>query len=148
MKVKDVLQKKKRELVTVEGSTDILTAMELLIKNEISCLPVLGFSGQLVGIVSDKDIFHAVFNNQDNFRSLKVSNLMTTDLLVGLVDDEIDYIGGVMTENGVHHIPIVEKDKIIGLVSQGDVVKAEIKRIKIENRYLKLYMEGNYPSPS
>ncbi len=146
MKVKDLLKNKKREIVTVEGSTDILTAMELLIKNKISCLPVLGYSGQLVGIISDKDIFHAIFKNQDNFRSLKVSNLMTTDLLVGLGEDEIDYIGGVMTENKVRHIPIVEKDRLVGLISQGDVVKAEIKRVQIENRYLKLYMEGNYPS--
>jgi len=145
MKVKDLLKDKKREIVTVEGSTDILTAMELLIKNKISCLPVLGYSGQLVGIISDKDIFHAIFENQDNFPSLKVSNLMTTDLLVGLAEDEIDYIGGVMTENKVRHIPIVEKDQLVGLISLGDIVKAEIKQMQIENRYLKLYMEGNYP---
>ena len=145
MKVKDVLKNKKREIVTVEASTDLLTAMELLINNEVGCLPVLGYSGQLIGIISDKDIFHAVFENQDNFGSLKVSNLMTTDLLVGLAEDEIDYIGGVMTENKVRHIPIVEKDKLVGLISLGDVVKAEIKRMQIENRYLKLYLEGNYP---
>jgi len=145
MKVKDLLKDKKREIVTVEASTDLLTAMELLIKNEISCLPVLGYSGQLIGIISDKDIFHAIFENQDNFSSLKVSNLMTTDLLVGLAEDEIDYIGGVMTENKVRHIPIVGKDRLIGLISLGDVVKTEIKRMQIENRYLKLYMEGNYP---
>jgi len=145
MKVKDLLKDKKREIVTVEGSTDILTAMELLIKNKISCLPVLGYSGQLVGIISDKDIFHAIYENQDNFPSIKVSNLMTTDLLVGLAEDEIDYIGGVMTENKVRHIPIVEKDQLVGLISLGDVVKAEIKQMQIENRYLKLYMEGNYP---
>jgi CBS domain-containing protein len=145
MKVKDLLKDKKREIVTVEGSTDILTAMELLIKNKISCLPVLGYSGQLVGIISDKDIFHAIYENQDNFPSIKVSNLMTTDLLVGLAEDEIDYIGGVMTENKVRHIPIVEKDRLVGLISLGDIVKAEIKQMQIENRYLKLYMEGNYP---
>jgi len=145
MKVKDLLKDKKREIVTVEGSTDILTAMELLIKNKISCLPVLGYSGQLVGIISDKDIFHAIYENQDNFPSIKVSNLMTTDLLVGLAEDEIDYIGGVMTENKVRHIPIVEKDQLVGLISLGDIVKAEIKQMQIENRYLKLYMEGNYP---
>jgi len=145
MKVKDILKNKKRDIITVEASTNVLTAMELLIKNKISCLPVLGYSNQLVGIISDKDIFHAFYENQENFSSFTVGNLMTTDLLIGLIEDDIDYIGGVMTENKVRHIPIVEKDKLIGLVSQGDVVKAEIKRMQIENRYLKLYMEGNYP---
>ncbi len=145
MKVKDVLQSMKREIITIEPSANILTAMEALIKNKIGCLPVLGDSGQLVGIVSDKDIFHAIYENQDNFHSLKVSDLMTTDLLIGLAEDMIDYIGGVMTKNRVRHIPIVEKDKLVGLISLGDIVKAEIKRMEIENRYLKLYMEGNYP---
>ncbi len=145
MKVKDVLKNKKRELVTVDASTNILEAMDLLIKNGISCLPILGYSGQLVGIISDKDIFKAVFENQQGFQSFTVGNLMTTDLIVGLPDDEIDYIGGVMTENQIRHVPIVEQDKLLGLLSLGDVVKAEIKRMKIENRYLKMYMEGNQP---
>ncbi len=145
MKVKEVLKTKKRELVTVDGATDIITAMELMIKNKISCLPVLGDSGQLVGIISDKDIFKAIYENLDSFKNLKVSDLMTTDVLVGIPDDEIDYIGGVMTENKIRHVPIIEKDKLVGLISQGDVVKVEIKRMQIENRYLKMYMEGNYP---
>jgi CBS domain-containing protein len=145
MKVKDILKNKQREIITAETSTDILTAMQLLISNKISCLPVLGYSGQLVGIISDKDIFKAVYENQDNFRSFTVGNLMTTDVLVGVPEDEIDYIGGVMTENKIRHVPILEEGKLVGLISIGDVVKVEIKRMQIENRYLKLYMEGNYP---
>ncbi|MFQ6007314.1 MAG: CBS domain-containing protein [Candidatus Zixiibacteriota bacterium] len=84
MKVKDVLKNKQREIITAETSTDILTAMQLLINNEVGCLPVLGYSGQLVGIISDKDIFKAIYENQDNFRSLTVGNLMTTDVVVGV----------------------------------------------------------------
>lgn len=145
MKVKEMLKNKQREIITVEPSTGILTGMELLIKNKISCLPVLEASGKLVGIVSDKDIFKAIYENQDSFRSFTVDDLMTTDLIVGVADDDIDYIGGVMTNNRIRHIPIVERDKLVGLVSVGDVVKAEIKDMEIENRYLKLYMEGNYP---
>ncbi len=145
MKVKDILKTKQREIITIKASTDILTAMELLIKNKISCLPVLGDSGRLIGIISDKDIFHIIYENQDNFRSIRASDLMATDLIVGVADDDIDYIGGVMTNNKIRHVPIVEKDKLIGLISVGDVVKAEIKHMQIENRYLKLYMEGNYP---
>lgn len=145
MKVKDVLKNKQREIITAETSTDILTAMQLLINNEVGCLPVLGYSGQLVGIISDKDIFKAIYENQDNFRSLTVGNLMTTDVLVGVPEDEIDYIGGVMTKNKIRHVPILEQGKLVGLISLGDIVMAQIKRMEIENRYLKLYMEGNYP---
>ena len=145
MKVKDLLKDKQREIVTAQASINILTAMEMLIKNKISCMPVLDESGQMVGIVSDKDIFGAIYKNQDSFRSFTVGDMMTTNILVGVAEDEIDYIGGVMTNNKIRHVPIMEKDKLVGLISVGDIVKAQIKRIEIENRYLKLYMEGNYP---
>jgi CBS domain-containing protein len=145
MKVQDVLKTKQQKLITAEPSTNIITAMELLLKNRISCLPVVDNSGHLVGIISDKDIFRAIYEHQHDFQGFTVGDLMTTDVLVGVPDDEIDYIGGVMTENNVRHIPILDKDKLVGLISVGDVVKVQIKRMEIENRYLKLYMEGNYP---
>ncbi|MFQ6007315.1 MAG: CBS domain-containing protein [Candidatus Zixiibacteriota bacterium] len=50
-----------------------------------------------------------------------------------------------MTKNKIRHVPILEQGKLVGLISLGDIVMAQIKRMEIENRYLKLYMEGNYP---
>jgi CBS domain-containing protein len=50
-----------------------------------------------------------------------------------------------MTNNRIRHIPILEKDKLVGLVSIGDVVKAQMDDIKFENRYLKQYIDGSYP---
>jgi len=70
---------------------------------------------------------------------------MSRDLIVGLPDDDISYISGVMTQNRSRHIPVVEKDKLIGLVSLGDIVKTQMDKIKIENRYLKDYVHSKYP---
>ncbi|HWR82942.1 MAG TPA: CBS domain-containing protein [Candidatus Deferrimicrobium sp.] len=145
MKVKDILREKDGKLVTAQPAMNVLKAMELIIGNRISCLPVLDASGQLVGIISDKDIFRAVYEHQETFRRFTVGDLMTTNLIVGVADDDVDYIGGVMTKNRFRHVPIVDKAKLIGLISVGDIVKAQIKQMEIENRYLKLYMEGNYP---
>ncbi len=145
MKVKDLLKNKRREIITADTSMSIVKAMELLIENQIGCLPVLGYNNQLVGIISDTDIFKTIYNNQDNFKSFTVGNLMTTDVLVGVPDDEIDYIGTMMAENGVRHIPILEDDKLVGIVTISDIAKAQIKRMEIENRYLKMYMEGHSP---
>jgi len=146
MLVKRLLKKKDREVITTAADTDVTEAMRLLIDNRISCLPVLKENGILEGIVSDKDIFKLIFEHRTDYRKFKVRDVMSTELLVGLVDDDVNYVAGLMTENRVRHIPIVQRDKLVGLVSQSDVVKAQMKRMAVENRYLKLYINGDYPS--
>jgi len=146
MQVKELLKSKQRDTITATSSTELLEAMRLLIDHKISCLPVLGATGELIGIVSDKDIFKAVFENRPDFKKFSVGDLMTTDLIVGLGDDDVNYIAGLMTENRIRHVPIVEKDKLIGLISQADVVKTQMEHIEVENRYLKLYIDGKYPT--
>ena len=145
MLVKDLLKKKEREIITIEPSVSILQAMGKLIDNKIGCLLVMDPADKLIGIVSDKDIFHTVFKDRENFHEYTVSDIMTTDLIIGLLDDDINYIAGIMTQNRVRHVPILEKDKLVGLVSIGDVIKAQMKYMQIENRYLKLYIDGGYP---
>jgi CBS domain-containing protein len=66
---------------------------------------------------------------------------MSTELIIGLPDDDIAYIAGVMDKNWIRHIPVLDGDNLIGLVSQRDVVKTQTKNINIENRYLNLYMD-------
>lgn len=145
MLVRDLLKTKNRDVITTTAATDINEAMAALIDNSISCLPVLNRDGKLEGIVSDKDIFRLIFEHRTDFKNYTVNDVMTKDLIVGLVGDDLNYIAGLMTENRIRHIPIVEKDKLIGLVSQSDIVKTQMKHMAVENRYLKLYFNGDYP---
>ena len=145
MKVRDILKGKARDTITVRPETKISEAMRLLIVNKISCLPVVNESTNLLGIISDKDIFNKIYDDPDNFRASTVIDLMSKDLIVGVPDDEVSYIAGVMTNNRIRHVPIVENKQLAGLVSVGDVVKTQMENIQIENRYLKQYIDGSYP---
>lgn len=145
MRVQDVLKDKDKTTITVTADTPIVEAMERLITNKISCLPVVDEKDQLVGIVSDKDIFKTVHEHLEDFSKYTIGDVMTSDVIVGLEDDEISYIAGLMTKNRIRHVPIVEQQCLKGLVSIGDVVKTQMSDIEIENRYLKLYISGNYP---
>ena len=145
MKVRDILKGKAQETITARPETKISEAMRLLIVNKISCLPVINESANLLGIISDKDIFNKIFDDPDNFRASTVTDLMSTDLIVGVPDDEVCYIAGIMTNNRIRHVPIVENKQLAGLVSVGDVVKTQMENIEIENRYLKQYIDGSYP---
>ena len=145
MKVREFLAANEKKVITVKADLEIQHAMSRLIQHAISCLPVVGPSGELTGIISDKDIFRAAHKNPGEFISAKVGDLMTADLIVGVADDDLDYIAGVITQNRIRHVPIVENRKLIGLISVGDVVKSQLKSIEFENRYLKMFIKDSYP---
>ena len=144
MTVKELLQEKQTEIHTIDKHTSIVQAMECLISKKISCLPILE-NDSLIGIISDKDIFKTIFENRSHFDELAVHNFMTEDVIVGVLDDDIEYIANMMTNNRIRHVPIVDGKKLIGLISIGDIVKAKEQDIKIENRYLKQFIDGTYP---
>jgi CBS domain-containing protein len=145
MLASDILKIKGKEVITILEDVNIIDAMKILLEKKISCLPVVDGENCLIGIISDKDVFKAVYNNQDNYKDLNASQLMTTDLIVGVETDDVDYISGLMTKNRIRHIPIVEEMLLVGLISIGDVVKTKQKDIEIENRYLRQYIDGSYP---
>lgn len=137
--------KQKRDVVTATPSTKIHLAMDLLIRNRVSCLPVLNDASELVGIISDKDIFRKAYADCSNFSDMTVGELMTAQVIVGLESDDVGYIAGVMTNNRIRHVPIVDGNCLVGLVSIGDVVKTQMTNIEVENRYLWQYINGSYP---
>ena len=142
MLVKKILEQKPRTIITVEATTAIEEAMDLLIKNGIGCLPVLDQDSKLVGIITDKDIFKKIYETKGDYHNLKVSGVMTTELIVGLPDDEISYIASLMDKNWIRHVPILEGEQIVGMVSQRDIIKTQAQDHEIENRYLQMYLSG------
>jgi CBS domain-containing protein len=146
MLVNEVLRTKPKSIITAETSTLVSRAMELLLQHRISCLPVLNADRELVGIISDKDIFKLLHERPQAASSQTVSSIMTSDLLVGLPTDEISYIAAIMTNNRIRHIPIMEGKTLVGLLSVGDIVKTLMAHIETENRYLRQYIDGTYPA--
>lgn len=144
MLVKELLVQK--TVITAEKSTSIRQAMQSMLERRISCLPVIGERKELVGIISDKDIFRLLFENGDTIGESLVGDHMSTNLIVGLSSDEVEYIATIMTNNRIRHVPIVEGKTLVGLVSVGDIVKSQIDDFAAENRYLRQYIDGSYPA--
>ncbi|UCG61031.1 MAG: CBS domain-containing protein [Candidatus Zixiibacteriota bacterium] len=142
MLVKNLLESKPRQIVSTRPHASVDEAMDLLIRNNIGCLPVLDDSGELIGIISDKDIFKRIHETKGQYHDMTVKDVMTTNVIVGLPDDDISYIAGMMKKNWIRHVPIVEQGEVVGLVSLRDILKTVSKTTDIENRYLKMYMDG------
>ena len=77
--------------------------------------------------------------------STLVQEIMTADLIVGEPDDTVDYVMGIMTRNRIRHLPIVgSRERILGMVSIGDVVESQLRETRYENRHLREYISGSY----
>ena len=136
MLVKTLLEAKPKQVITAAVETTIEQAMDMLIQNKIGCLPVVGPDKRLVGIISDTDIFKKIHQTKGQYDSLTVQDLMKTELIVGLPDDDINYIAGIMDKNWIRHVPIVDGDNVIGMVSLRDIHKTYVRNKEVENRYL------------
>ena len=144
MLVSEILAAKSRPLVTATVDMIIPAAMDLLLIHKISCLPVLSYD-RLVGIVSDKDIFALVHREPDNFRERKVWDIMTQNVMTALPSDEIYQVAAIMTRYRFRHMPVVKDEQVVGLVSIGDIVKAQLDSMADENHHLRRYIAGEYP---
>ena len=134
MLVKGLLENKPTEIITTTPSTSIHEAMESLITKGIGCLPVLD-GKDLVGIISDKDIFKRIFETKGDYHSLTVKDVLTAEVIVGLPDDEIEYICGIMEKNSIRHMPIIDGGNMIGIISLRDIIKTQSANTAVENRY-------------
>ena len=146
MKVKDVLAEKGTHVVTINQEATVYEALQTFAANRVGSLLVLDDKDGIVGIIGARDALMAVVRAYDEIKKIKVKGIMTKNIIIGALEDELDNVEVVMTENRVRHLPIIEEQKLAGIVSLGDVVKAQLKNIHVENRYLKEYIVGKYPA--
>ncbi len=146
MKVKDILDVKGSRVINCHEDNTVMDALAIFSANKIGSLLVVDAHEKILGIVAPRDVLQSVLSDYDNLKQIKVSLIMTKELIVATPDDDIDYIQNIMTENRIRHIPIMDGDRVRGLVSIGDVVKAQMKAKDVENHYLKDYIEGKYPA--
>ncbi len=146
MKVKDILASKGSRVVTCLEGNSLMDALAIFSANKVGSLLIVDAHEKIKGIIAPRDILLLVLNDMDKLKDIKVDEIMTKDLIVGTPEDTIDYIQHIMTVNRIRHVPILDGVELQGIVSIGDVVKAQIDEKEVENRYLKDYIEGKYPA--
>lgn len=125
MKISQILAKKTPKIISISHDNSIRMAISRLTEHRIGAIIVLDDAGNLCGILSERDIVRWAAQNEDVFAQ-PVSRVMTRDVVVGLPQDDIMSVAHVMTERRFRHLPIVDDDgKVIGMISIGDVMKAQ-----------------------
>jgi len=124
MLVRDLLEAK-REPVTIEGDQSVFEAMQSMVENEIGSLIVVNQDDTPIGIITESDIFMLIYQRRGDMPDLPVRENMSTDLILGVLDDDLGFIAEVMIGNNIQHIPIMdETEKLCGIVSMRDLVRS------------------------
>ncbi|HEV3408605.1 MAG TPA: CBS domain-containing protein [Gaiellaceae bacterium] len=107
---------------TVERSTNILEAAKVMAGEDVGPLPVTD-GGRLVGIVTDRDIVTRVLAEERDPQSTTVGDICSSDLVTVTPEDDLDQALRTMASAQVRRLPVVEGDRIVGIVAQADVAR-------------------------
>jgi CBS domain-containing protein len=144
MKVKDLLEAKGREVVSMEASSSVEDAIKLMDTKKISALIVTDH-GRSVGIFTERDVVKCYLTAKGrSFRSIMLRDAMTTNLIVAQTDDDLNDIMAVMVEKNIRHLPVVDCAVVIGMLSIRDIVQTQVGKLTSEIHYLKDYITGSY----
>jgi CBS domain-containing protein len=142
MNIATILATKGDKVVTVRADQSIRDALRLLAQHNIGALVVVDAGLRPIGILSERDIVRAAAKNEAVF-PLLVSQLMTRDLVLGGPGDDLGAVGQTMVHRRIRHLPVVDGGKLVGMISIGDVVKAQRDQYQGEVDTLQtIVMEG------
>ena len=142
MKIRDIVHQKGAQVYSIGPDQSVLDAVGVLMQHRVGALLVREPAGRVAGLISERDVLRECLHRGPELDRIPVRDAMTSDLIVCLPDDDTDYAMGIMTKNRVRHLPVMDGDRLAGMVSIGDLVKACLDEAQYENRYLKEYITG------
>jgi CBS domain-containing protein len=132
MNVATILKQKGTGVVTTTANKSLLEIAKLLAQHGIGCIVIVGDDDKIAGIVSERDLMRAVGEGGPKVLEEPVSDFMTKSVITAREADTIDRLMSEMTTRRFRHMPVVERDRLIGLVSIGDLVKMRIGEVEME----------------
>ncbi|CAN5840418.1 CBS domain-containing protein [soil metagenome] len=139
MRIADVLRNKGAAVATVSPDATVNDLVAGLAEHNIGAMVVIGADG-LQGIVSERDVVRQLFEHGADILDGPVSAIMTTLVATCGIEDTVDHLTALMTQNRVRHIPVVEGGQLVGIVSIGDVVKTRMEELTLEQEQLQAYI--------
>jgi len=131
MTVQDILDNKGSRVITIAPQHTLHLALCTLTENKVGALLVQNDEDQLVGIITERDLMRAVYQSTDLY-DVHVESLMTRSLVIGTPNQKIESVMADMTNGRFRHMPVVDNDKLVGIISIGDLVKAKLQNTEEE----------------
>lgn len=122
LEARDVMTK---EVITIGPEVTLAEAIKVLIEHKISGMPVVNASGEMVGIISEKDILNFAFSG--NLQNTKVKEVMVKNVISFPPDADINSITLAIASHHFRRVPIVENGKVVGIISRRDIIRVALQ---------------------
>ena len=142
MKVSSILSDKEAGVITISPTDTLQAASVLLTEHNIGAVVAVDAERQPVGILSERDIVRQIAAHGAAALTQTVRDVMTTHLFIAVPGDELGYLSSTMTAQRIRHLPVVEDGKLVGMISIGDLVKAQRDHYEGEARAYERYITG------
>ena len=141
MTIAVILQNKGSEVLTVDCDTPVRDAVAMLAERRIGALPVLK-EGRVVGIMSERDVIYCLKSDGAEMLDWPVEKVMTSPILTA--EPKTSVLSGLslMTKRRIRHLPVLDGERLVGLVSIGDLVKYRMDRIEEEAAAMRNYIQS------
>ena len=139
--VRQLLEAKAPEVFAIGPDDPVIDAIRLMAEKRIGALLVMQ-AGKLAGIVSERDYARKIVLQGRSSRDTPVREIMTADVVAVGLDETTDRCMQLVTDRRIRHLPVVDGDSVLGVVSIGDLVKAVIEDQQLELDQLQRYIVG------
>lgn len=141
MIIKSILAAKGSSVISIEPNASLEIAVKTLAKHRIGALLVLGPDRRVIGIVSERDVVRVLAERGAGVLAEPVSQVMTRRVVTCSPTDSVGVLMELMTTGKFRHLPVVDHDQVIGIISIGDVVKHRLQEIEQESAALRDYIQ-------
>jgi CBS domain-containing protein len=141
MKIKSILEKKGNDVYSISADGTLKDMVKEMLGRSIGSLLVLNDDGSIAGIITERDFLHNVAKNADSWESVRIGDVMIKNVLSATPDETLDEVMSRMTKNRVRHMPVVESEKVVGVLSIGDIIFASLDETTFQNELMKRYIQ-------
>lgn len=137
--VRQILDAKGRQVWSIHPAATVFEALKLMGEKEIGALTVVD-GERLVGIISERDYARKVILRGRTSRDTLVHEIMSTSVITASLNDTIEECMATMTERRIRHLPVLEQNQLVGMISIGDLVKSIIAEQQFRIEQLESYI--------
>ncbi len=146
MRLEDILAVKGTTVFTTSPEVSLADVVRLMVENNIGSMLVcerdLTLGERLVGIITERDMLRCSAAGKYDLTQLTVAEVMTTKVITAKPTDSVTDLMGVMTTHRIRHVPIMSGGRLVGMVSIGDLLKAQHDHLMAENQFMRDYIQS------
>jgi len=137
MHVASLLKKRPRDVIGLSSTATVRECIAVLVEENVGALLVYDAHGKTIGIVSERDIIQEILKGGAHALNQGVTEMMTSKLVICTPQDTLKDLMSIMIDRGFRHLPVIEEDKVLGMISMRDLVRERISEMELEANVLR-----------